>query len=152
MTIDTMDLKLLRALQHEPTLSAADLGERIGLTHTPCWRRLKRLEAEGVIRGRHVVLDAEALGLPITAFCFIRLRQHDKATMEAFERAAREHPNIVQCYTMSGDQDYVLRIVVGSVKAFERLIKDDLLSLPSVGQMNSSFALSEIKNTTELPI
>ena len=150
--VDATDLKLLRVLQHEPTLSVAALGERIGLTHTPCWRRLKRLEADGVIRGRRLLLDAEALGLPITAFCFIRLDRHDKATMEAFERAAREHPNIVQCYTMSGDQDYVLRIVVPSIGAFERLVKEDLLSLPSVGQMSSSFALSEIKNTTELPI
>jgi len=150
--VDATDLKPLRVLQHEPTLSVAALGERIGLTHTPCWRRLKRLEADGVIRGRRPVLDAEALGLPITVFCFIRLSHHDRATMEAFERGAREHPNIVQCYTMSGDQDYVLRVVVDSVKAFERLIKNDLLALPSVGQMSSSFALSEIKNTTELPL
>ena len=150
--VDATDLKLLRALQREPTLSAAELGERIGLTHTPCWRRLKRLEADGVIRGRRLLLDAEALGLPITVFCFIRLGRHDRATMEAFEAAAREHPNIVQCYTMSGDQDYVLRVVVDSVKAFERLVKNDLLALPSVGQMSSSFALSEIKNTTELPL
>jgi len=149
---DATDLKLLRALQLEPTSSAADLGERIGLTHTPCWRRLKRLEAEGVIRGRSVELDAEALGLPVTVFCFSRLTRHDKATMEAFERGAREHPNILQCYTMSGDQDYVLRVVAHSVKEFERLLKDDLLSLPSIGQMSSSFALSEIKNTTVLPI
>lgn len=150
--VDATDLKLLRVLQHEPTLSVAELGERIGLTHTPCWRRLKRLERDGVIKGRRLVLDAEALGLPITAFCFIRLARHDRTTMEAFERAAREHPNIVQCYTMSGDQDYVLRVVVDSVKAFERLVKNDLLALSSVGQMSSSFALSEIKNTTELPI
>lgn len=150
--IDATDLKLLRALQREPTLSAAALGERIGLTHTPCWRRLKRLEADGVIVGHRVVLDAEALGLPITAFCFIRLARHDKATMEAFEQAARDHPNVMQCHTVSGEQDYVLQVVTASVKAFERLIKDDLLSLPEVGSMNSSVALSEIKGSGLLPI
>ena len=150
--VDATDLKLLRALQREPTLSVADLGERIGLTHTPCWRRLKRLEADGVILGRRLVLDAEALGLLITAFCFIRLARHDKATMEAFEQAARDHPNVMQCHTVSGEHDYVLRVVTESIKAFERLIKDDLLSLPAVGSMSSSFALSEIKDSGLLPL
>lgn len=149
---DATDLKLLRALQAEPTLSVAELGERIGLSHTPCWRRVKRLEAEGLIKGRNVVLNADALGFPITVFCFIRLKQHDKASMDSFEESARIHPNIVQCYTMSGEQDYLLRVVAPSIKAYERLLKTDLLSLPCVGQMNSSFAMSEIKNTLDLPI
>ncbi len=149
---DTTDLKLLRALQAEPTLSVAELGERIGLSHTPCWRRVKKLEAEGLIKGRSVLLDAEALGFPITVFCFIRLKQHDRASMDSFEESARVHPNIMQCYTMSGEQDYLLRILAPSIKAYERLLKNDLLSLPGVGQMNSSFAMSEIKNTLDLPI
>lgn len=150
--IDPIDLKLLRALQAEPTLSVAELGARIGLSHTPCWRRLKKLESTGAIVGRNVVLDAEVLGLHITVFCFIRLTHHDKASMDAFEESARAHPNILQCYTMSGEQDYVLRVVTSSVKAYEQLMKNDLLSLPCVGQMSSSFALSEIKNTSVLPI
>lgn len=150
--IDSTDLKLLRALQAEPTLSVADLGERIGLSHTPCWRRLKKLESEGVIAERNVVLDADQLGLHITVFCFIRLKHHDKSSMDAFEESARAHPNILQCYTMSGEQDYMLRVIASSVKAYEKLMKNDLLSLPSVGQMSSSFALSEIKNTMLLPI
>lgn len=149
---DATDLKLLRALQSDPTLSVADLGERIGLSHTPCWRRLKRLEAQGLIKGRSIILDAEALGFPITVFCFIRLKNHDRNSMDAFEESARIHPNIVQCFTMSGEQDYLLRVVASSIKSYERLLKNDLLSLPGVGQMNSSFAMSEIKNTLDLPI
>jgi Lrp/AsnC family transcriptional regulator len=149
---DAIDLKLLRTLQAEPTLGVAELGERIGLSHTPCWRRLKKLEAEGMILERNVVLDADALGLHITVFCFIRLKQHDKASMEAFENSARAHPNVLQCYTMSGEQDYMLRVVTNSIKTYENLMKNDLLSLPSVGQVSSSFAMSEIKNTTVLPI
>lgn len=150
--VDQTDLKLLRALQADPNLSVAELGEKIGLSHTPCWRRLKKLEAERLILERNVVLDADALGLHITVFCFIRLTHHDKASMDAFESSARAHPNILQCYTMSGEQDYMLRVVASSVKAYEHLMKNELLSLPSVGQMNSSFAMSEIKNTTVLPI
>lgn len=149
---DSTDLKLLRALQAEPQLSVAELGERIGLSHTPCWRRLKKLESEGLIIERNIVLDADALGLHITVFCFIRLKHHDKESMEAFENAARIHPNVLQCYTMSGEQDYMLRVVTASIKDYEKLVKNDLLSLPSVGQMSSSFAMSEIKNTTVLPI
>lgn len=147
-----MDLKLLRALQAEPALSVAELGERIGLSHTPCWRRLKKLEADGFITERNVVLNADALGLHVTVFCFIRLKQHDRASMEAFENGARAHPNIMQCYTLSGEQDYLLRVVATSIKAYENLLKNDLLSLPFVGQMNTSFVMSEIKNTTVLPI
>lgn len=150
--IDAIDLKLLRVLQAEPTLSVADLGDRIGLSHTPCWRRLKKLESEGVIVERNVTLNADKLGLTIIVFCFIRLKQHDKASMEAFEESARTHPNILQCYTTSGEHDYMLRVVTSSVKAYEQLMKNDLLSLPFVGQMSSSFALSEIKNTMQLPI
>ncbi|MFK7996926.1 MAG: Lrp/AsnC family transcriptional regulator [Granulosicoccus sp.] len=150
--IDPTDLKLLRALQAEPTLSVAQLGERIGLSHTPCWRRLKKLESDGVISERNVVLNADILGLHITVFCFIRLTHHDKASMDAFEEGARAHPNILQCYTMSGEQDYMLRVVTESVEAYEQLMKNELLSLPCVGQMSSSFALSEIKNTMVLPI
>ena len=148
---DAMDLKLLRALQAEPDLSVARLGERVGLSHTPCWRRLRRLRAEGVVRPREQPLDAEALGLHVTAFCFIRLKQHDRVTMESFEAAARAHPNVLQCYTTSGEQDYVLRVVAESIKAYEGLVKHDLLALPSVALMQSSFALREIKNTSVLP-
>lgn len=147
-----MDLKLLRTLQAEPALSVAELAEKIGLSHTPCWRRLKKLEADGLILERNVVLDADALGLHITVFCFIRLKQHDKSSMEAFENSARAHPNVLQCYTMSGEQDYMLRVVTKSIKTYENLMKNDLLNLPYVGQVNSSFAMSEIKNTTVLPI
>lgn len=149
---DSTDLKLLRTLQAEPSLSVADLATRIGLSHTPCWRRLRKLQADGLIRERQVVLDAEALGLHITVFCFIRLKQHDKISMDAFENSARAHPNVLQCYTMSGEQDYMLRVVTRSMKTYESLLKNDLLALPSVGQVSSSFALSEIKNTCVLPL
>lgn len=149
---DSIDLKLLRTLQANPSLSVAELGERIGLSHTPCWRRLKRLETDGYIKERNVVLNADALGLNITVFCSIRLSKHDKISMDAFEVAARAHPNVLQCYTVSGEQDYMLRVVTSSVKEYEILMKNDLLSLPFIGQMNSAFAMSEIKNTSALPI
>ena len=150
--MDDFDRKLLRVLQAEPELSVQELAERVGLSHTPCWRRLKKLEADGVIKGRAVILDPEALGLSITVFAHIKVKQHDEDTLEVFERSARERPEIVECFSMSGDSDFLLRIVTGSVAEYEQFLKRALLHLPGVGSVNSSFALKCVKNTTMLPI
>ena len=150
--MDDFDRKILRVFQAEPELSVQELAERVGLSHTPCWRRLKKLEADGVIKGRAVILDPEALGLSITVFAHIKVKQHDEDTLEVFERSARERPEIVECFSMSGDSDFLLRIVTGSVAEYEQFLKRTLLHLPGVGSVNSSFALKCVKNTTMLPI
>ncbi len=150
--IDDFDRKILRVLQAEPALSIQNLSERVGLSHTPCWRRLKKLEADGVIKGRAVILDPEALNLSITVFAHIKLKQHDEETLEVFERSARARPEIVECFSMSGDSDFLLRIVTGSVSDYEQFLKRKLLHLPGVASVNSSFALKCVKNTTMLPI
>ena len=150
--MDDFDRKLLRVHQAEPELSVHELAERVGLSHTPCWRRLKKLEADGVIKGRAVILDPAALGLSITVFAHIKVKQHDEDTLEVFERSARARPEIVECFSMSGDSDFLLRIVTGSVADYEQFLKRTLLHLPGVGSVNSSFALKCVKNTTMLPI
>lgn len=150
--MDEVDRKLLRALQSAPDLSMQQLAERVNLSHTPCWRRLKRLEAEGLIRGRAVLLDAAALNLPVTVFAEIKLKQHDEGTLEKLERAVERCPDIVECFSMSGDRDYIFRIVVESVAKYEQFLKKTLLHLPGVASINSSFALKCIKLTTCLPI
>ena len=150
--MDEFDRKLLRAHQAEPELTVQELAERVGLSHTPCWRRLKKLEADGVIKGRAVILDPEALGLSITVFAQIKVKQHDEHTLEVFERSARARPEIVECFSMSGDSDFLLRIVTGSVSDYEQFLKRTLLHLPGVGSVNSSFALKCVKFTTMLPI
>ncbi|GGO99828.1 Lrp/AsnC family transcriptional regulator [Stakelama pacifica] len=150
--MDRLDLKLLDALQRSPDLSTADLAEQIGLSHTPCWRRLKRLEASGAIRERAVILDPQILGFPISVFAEVRLRQHDEATLEAFEESVRCRDEIVECFSMSGERDYLLRVVVGDVASYESFLKKVLLHLPEVASINSSFALNIIKITTRLPL
>ena len=150
--MDDFDRKLLRVHQAEPELSVHELAERVGLSHTPCWRRLKKLEADGVIKGRAVILDPAALGLSITVFAHIKVKQHDEDTLEVFERSARARPEIVECFSMSGDSDFLLRIVTGSVSEYEQFLKRTLLHLPGVGSVNSSFALKCVKFTTMLPI
>jgi Lrp/AsnC family transcriptional regulator len=150
--MDDFDRKLLRVHQAEPELSVHELAERVGLSHTPCWRRLKKLEADGVIKGRAVILDPDALNLSITVFAHIKVKQHDEDTLEVFERSARARPEIVECFSMSGDSDFLLRIVTGSVSEYEQFLKRTLLHLPGVGSVNSSFALKCVKFTTMLPI
>jgi Lrp/AsnC family transcriptional regulator len=150
--MDDMDRKILNAIQSYPDLAIADLAEKVGLSHTPCWRRLKKLEEDGVIDGRVIVLNQAKLGLAVTVFTNIRLRHHDEATLEAFERSARDRPEIVECFSMGGESDYVLRVVVASIDEYESLLKKVLLHFPGVDSIKSNFALKCIKLTTRLPI
>jgi Lrp/AsnC family transcriptional regulator len=110
------------------------------------------MQQAGIIAGRLTLLDAEKVGLDVSIFVFVRLEKHAAEVLDAFEKATRDVPEILQCYSMSGEFDYLLRVVVGSVRDYERTVKARILKLPHVGQVNSHFALSEIKNTTILPI
>lgn len=150
--MDDIDRKILRILQNDALISVADLADKVGLSHTPCWRRVKQMEASGIIRGRAVLLDQHLLGLPINVLANVKLKAHDEETLEAFEQAAAQQPSIVDCFTMGGDSDYALRIVVGSIEEYERLLKKTLLHFPGVAAMSSHFALKCVKNTTKLPI
>lgn len=150
--MDKIDRRILAALQARPHRSVAELAGDVGLSHTPCWRRLKKMEESGVIRERAVILDPLLLDLTVSVFAELRLKQHDEETLEAFESQARDHPEIVECFSMSGQSDYLMRIVVRSVADYEVFLKKILLHLPGVGSINSSFALNCIKLTTKLPL
>lgn len=150
--LDEYDRKILRALQENADYSMSDLGNLIGLSHTPCWRRLKRLEAEGVIRGKVTLLDPKLLNLGVTVHAYITIKHHDATSLEAFENMILAIPEVVECYSTSGEKDYVLRVVVESVEHYERLMKQTLIHLPNIGSINSAFALKQVKFTTQLPI
>ncbi len=150
--MDKVDRRILSLLQSEAEISITELSERIGLSQTPCWRRVKKLESDGVISGRTVVLNPLALGLSVNVFASLKLRQHDEATLDALEAAAKERPEIVECFSMSGESDYILRIVIHGIGAYEQFLKKVLLHFPGVASVNSSFALKCIKLTTRLPI
>ncbi len=150
--MDRLDLKILDALQHDASISVADLADRVGLSNTPCWRRLKRLESSGAIRERAAILDPKMVGLGVAVFAEVRLRQHDEETLEAFERSVCEQAGIVECFSMSGERDFLLRIVVQDVDHYEVFLKKVLLHLPGVASVNSSFALKTVKLTTRLPL
>lgn len=149
---DETDLKILRILQSEPDININDIGEKVGLSHTPCWRRIRKMQESGLLKGRTWQVDGEKAGLDVVIFVYVRLSIHSAEGLEAFEAATQNIPEILQCYTMSGEFDYLLRVVVPSVRDYERTVKGKLLKLPNVGMMNSHFALNEIKNTSRLPI
>lgn len=150
--LDEIDLKILRILQAEPEIAIQEIGARVGLSHTPCWRRIKKMQESGLLKGRVWLVDAEKAGHDVSIFVFVRLDTHSAEVMDGFEKATLDVPEILQCYTVSGEFDYMLRVVVGSVRDYERTVKGKLLKLPHVGIMNSHFALNEVKNTTALPI
>ena len=150
--MDSFDLQILRVLQADATISMQELGDQVGLSHTPCWRRVKKLEDAGVIRGRVTLLDPEHLKLSVTVFVQVSLGVQGVTALNRFEEAVQGIPEIVECYTVSGDRDFLLRIVVEDVSAYERLLKSTLVHLPEVSNMSSTFALRQVKYTTELPL
>ncbi len=150
--MDEIDRRILRVVQANPDLPIAEIATKAGLSHTPCWRRLKKLEADGIISGRAVLLDAKRLGLVVNVFAHVRLKQHDEETLDALEHSVCLHPEIVESFSMSGTSDYVLRVVAQSIEDYERFLKKTLLHLPGVSSINSSFALKTIKLTTVLPV
>ena len=150
--MDAFDRKILRCLQDEPHLSMVEVAARVGLSHTPCWRRVRRMEEAGLILGRPFILDAVALGYPVNVFAQIKIRNHEESVLEAFEAAVRGHAEIVECFSMSGESDYVLRVLARSIEDYEQFLRKTLLHLPGVGAINSSFALKPVKVTTAVPV
>ncbi len=150
--IDDKDRAILRILQRRGEASAGEVAVAVGLSPTPCWRRIGQLERAGVIRARVALLDAAALGHGVVVFAEVAMKQNNGKALAAFEAAVKTIPQIVECHAVSGERDYVLKIIIDSVMAYERLLRGRLLRLPGVGSVSSRFALSTVKYSTEIPI
>ena len=150
--LDDYDIKIMKALQENADLSSAELGDAVGLSHTPCWRRVKKLEEEGLIEKRVTLLNAKTLDLNVSVHAYITIKKHDEDSLNAFESAVQDIREIVECYSTTGEKDYLLKIVVGSVEHYESLLKKTLVHLPNVASVNSTFALKQVKYTSELPL
>ena len=150
--MDEFDRKILRALQNDASITMSDLAESVGLSQTPCWRRVKALEETGVIERRAILLSPEKMGFVAHVIAHIRLKQHDEETLDAFEEAVGDHPEIVACFVTGGEYDYIIRMLVRSIEHYEQFLKKVLLHLPGVGHVNSNFALKQVKLTTDLPV
>ena len=150
--LDRLDRRILETLQLEARITNQELAKRIGLSPAPCWRRLKRLEREGVIAGYATLLSAPAIGLPVQAYALVSLENHHTETVAAFDRLVRERPEVLECHSMSGANDYLLRIVAASMEAYVHFLSTQLLQLAAVRSVNTSFVLRTKKFTTQLPL
>ena len=150
--LDEIDVRILDALQGEGALSTAEVAKRVGLSQSPCWRRIRRLESVGVIRERVALLDETLLGFEVTAFASIKLSEHGTRALPEFEAAIASIPEVIEAYVMTGEVDYLLRVVTRDIRAYETLLRDQLLNLPTVREVHSQIALSRVKSTTRLPL
>jgi len=149
--MDATDRKLLDILQRDAALSLDELSERVALSRNACWRRIKRLEDEGIIKGRVTLLDASRINVGLTAFIALRTTEHSAKWLEQFSKAVRDIPEIVGVYRMTGDVDYLLQAVIHDVSAYDRLYKR-LIGKITLADVSSSFVMEEIKSTTVLPL
>src|SRR5579862_7933906 len=152
LTLDEIDRKILRHLQEEARISNADLADRVGLSPAPCLRRVRALEEGRVIRKYVTLLDPAAVNLGVTVFVQISLDLQVEDRLEIFERVVMRRPEVLECYLMTGDADYLVRVVVPDVAAYERFLKDTLTRIEGVAGIKSSFALKQVKYSTVLPI
>ena len=149
---DAIDRRILEVIQEEARISNAELAGRVGLSPSPCWRRVRALEDAEVIRRYVTLVDAEAIGLPINVFATVTLEKQVERALERFESAVAERPEVMECYLMTGEFDYLLRIVVPSLGAYERFLMDHLTRIEVIASIKSSFALKQVRYKTALPL
>ena len=149
--MDAIDRKILAVLQQDASLSVAEIGNRVGLSSTPCWKRIQKLEAEGVIQKRVAVVDPDRVGLGVTVFVAIETGDHSEDWLGRFAEAVRTMPEVMEFYRMAGDVDYMLRVVVADIAGYDLFYKKLIATVP-LKNVTSRFAMERIKSTTALPI
>jgi len=150
--IDRIDKEILRLLQQDAELSAAAIGEKIGLSQSPCWRRIQRLRNEGLIQGQVMRFDRKKLGFDVMVFAQVKLTAHGRSKVPEFAERIRQFEEVQECHLVLGNIDFLLRIVVRDIEEYERFFFEKLSDLSEVQEVHSNIVLSEIKYTTELPI
>jgi len=149
--MDVFDKKILDILQRDCTLPVSQVAEQVGLSTTPCWRRIQAMEKTGVIKSRVAIVDPEKINVGLAVFVMVKTNQHNPDWLEKFSRSITEFPEIIEFYRLSGDIDYLLKIVVPDMKAFDKFYKR-LITSADFSDISSSFAMEELKNTTRLPV
>ena len=150
--LDTIDRKILGLLQEDGRKTIAELAEQVGLSPSPCLRRVRMLEEAGVVSRYVAVLDQQSVGLPVSVFISIKLESQREEALDRFAKAIQRWPEVLECYLMTGPRDYLLRVVVADLAAYERFLKQKLTRLSGIGSIESSFALEQVKYTNVLPL
>jgi Lrp/AsnC family leucine-responsive transcriptional regulator len=151
-TLDRTDRRILEQLQADGRLSNQELAERVALSPSPCLRRLRALEKAGVIRGYAALLDPKQIGLELLAYVTVKLEKRGKMPVDQFTRAVQAWPEVIACFSMTGDMDYLMRVQVADLEHYSRFIMDKLLKQPGVVDIKSNFVLERVKETTVLPL
>jgi Lrp/AsnC family transcriptional regulator len=152
MNLSATDVKILRLLQQDASLTAAEIAEQVNLSTSPCWRRINRLEKDGIIEKKVALLDAEKLGMGLVVFSRISLAKNDESSLNDFEDRVKRFPEVVECYTVTGSADYFLKIITRDIKHYDRFLRRHLIQIPLVRDVNSNVAVTRIKYSTELPL
>jgi len=152
MSIDRTDLRILNALQKDASLSTAEIAQRVGLSQSPCWRRISLLEADGVIRKRVALLSRDKVGLGVLVFTHVKLASHGWQSLPKFKQKVVSFPEVVQCYMVIGDFDFILLVTTRTINDYNEFIQKRLSQVPGVQAIESRIVLEEAKNTTELPL
>jgi len=151
IVLDAIDRRILRELQKDATVAIADLAQLVGLSQTPCWKRIKRLTDAGIVTKRVALLDREKLDLGLVVFVSVRTSHHDAEWLDAFAGAAKSMPEVVEFYRLSGDTDYLLKVLVKDIAAYDAFYKRLIAAVP-LSDVSSAFAMEQIKSTTALPL
>ena len=149
--LDEIDRRIISALQQDARLTVLALAQQVGLSASPCARRVRLLEQAGVIVGYGAVIDQAAVGFPVSVFASVKMERQREDALHRFEKAVAQWPEVLDCYLMTGQRDYLMRIVVRDIESYERFLKDKLTRLEGVASIESGFALSQVKRTNKLP-
>lgn len=146
------DIKILEMLQTDASRSSTEIAKSLNMSQSPCWRRINRLEKDGVIGKKVAIVDREKLGIDLVSFTTINLKEIGLKNLESFEKDILAFAEVVECYTMTGAWDYMLKIIVRDIRHYEAFVRNHLLEMPMIGEVHSHLAVTEIKNTTQLPL
>ncbi len=150
--LGTQDVKILGLLQQDASLTTQEIAERLNMSQSPCWRKINKLEQDALIQKRVAILNREKLGMDVVVFATINLSTQGRQYLEDFEAEVKLLPEVIECYTMAGSWDYMLKIVARDIRRYELFVREHLTNLPHIGEVHSHIAVTEIKNTTELPL
>ena len=153
LELDSKDIKILDLLQEDASRSTNEIAEKLNISQSPCWRRINRLQEAGLIQKTVSLINREAIGMDLVAFTTINLSQAGRNNMESFEKAVSKLDEVMECYTMTGAWDYMLKVVVKDIRHYEIFVRNQLLvEVPNIGEIHSHMAVTEIKNVTQLPL
>ncbi len=150
--LSQQDVKILDLLQQDASLTTQEIASRINMSQSPCWRRVNRLQEEGHIHKTVAILDREKLGMEVVVFATVNLSTQGRNNLEEFESEVKQFPEVAECYTMAGTWDYMIKIVARNIRHYEIFVRERLMTLAHIGEVHSHIAVTEIKNSTELPL